>query len=166
MSEEQRERLGRFVLTRCFLVTVSTPDLDSAFRIFSVLNDRGLDLTATDIIKAKVIGAVPETKRQAYTDRWEETEELLGRNAFNDLFSHIRMIYRRAKPKGTLTKEFEEHVMKGRDSETLVDEVIVPYAVAFEDIVTHSYESIDDAGAINDFLYWLGTGIPASPSTG
>ncbi len=42
LSGERLEALAQFVLTRCFLVVVSTPDLDSAYRIFSVLNDRGL----------------------------------------------------------------------------------------------------------------------------
>lgn len=42
LEEERLEALARFILTRCYLVVVSTPDLDSAYRIFSVLNDRGL----------------------------------------------------------------------------------------------------------------------------
>jgi DNA-binding NtrC family response regulator len=38
LSEDQRVRLVRFIIQRCLLVVVSTPDLDSAYRIFSVLN--------------------------------------------------------------------------------------------------------------------------------
>ncbi len=155
LLEAQRVRLGQFILTRCFLVVVATPDLDSAFRIFSVLNDRGLDLTATDIIKAKIIGAISDVKREAYTNRWEELEDQLGRDSFNDMFGHIRMIYRRAKPQSTLTKEFEEHVTKGRTAEALIDEIIVPFAQAYEDIRTQSYESTEDAGPINHLYYWL-----------
>ena len=41
---------------RTFLVVVSTPDLDSAHRIFSVMNARGLDLSPADIFKSQVIG--------------------------------------------------------------------------------------------------------------
>lgn len=48
LAEKERVDLAQFVVTRCFLVTVATPDLDSAYRIFSVLNSRGLDLSATD----------------------------------------------------------------------------------------------------------------------
>ncbi len=33
-----------FLLTRCYLVAVSTPNETSAFRVFSVMNSRGLDL--------------------------------------------------------------------------------------------------------------------------
>ena len=45
-----------FLLTRCFLVAVYTPDRDSAFRVFSVMNSRGLDLLPIDIIKSEIIG--------------------------------------------------------------------------------------------------------------
>ncbi|MDN4587168.1 hypothetical protein DBA29_01470 [Xenophilus aerolatus] len=103
-------RLVQFVITRCYLVTVATPDLDSAYRIFGVLNSRGLDLSATDILKAEVIGGIEPALRDAYTKKWEDEEEDLGRDEFGDLFSHIRMVYRKAKPQGTLLKEFKEHV--------------------------------------------------------
>jgi hypothetical protein len=110
LSEGQRQRLAKFTVNRCYLVIVSTPDLDSAYRIFSVLNDRGLDLSHTDILKAEVIGKIPETQQEAYTKKWEDTEDALGREAFKDLFAHIRMIYRKAKLRGTVLKEFRQYV--------------------------------------------------------
>jgi uncharacterized protein with ParB-like and HNH nuclease domain len=58
LSEIQKLQLAQFIVTRCYLVVVATPDLDSAYRIFSVLNSRGLDLTATDILKAEIIGGL------------------------------------------------------------------------------------------------------------
>ena len=105
-----RLRLAQFITTRCFLVTVCTPDLDSAFRIFNVLNSRGLDLSATDILKAEITGKVDENKRDKYTSTWEGIEDDLGRDGFSELFSYIRMVYRKAKSQGTLLKEFREHV--------------------------------------------------------
>src|SRR5439155_19004821 len=41
----RRDILAAFLLQHTYLVIVSTASLESAFRIFSVLNDRGLDLT-------------------------------------------------------------------------------------------------------------------------
>jgi len=40
---EQLCAFGAFIVQRCFLVAVSTPSEQSAFRVFSVLNSRGLD---------------------------------------------------------------------------------------------------------------------------
>lgn len=53
---------------------------------------------------------LPAKLRDEYTVRWEDQEEDLGRSRFGELFSHIRMIYRKAKPQGTLLKEFHAHV--------------------------------------------------------
>ena len=39
------------------------PDLDSAHRIFSVMNSRGLDLSPTDIFKARIIGDLGAERR-------------------------------------------------------------------------------------------------------
>ena len=147
-------RLVQFIVTRCFLVAVATPDLDSAYRIFGVMNSRGLDLTATDILKAEIIGAVPDALRKAYTEKWEGLEADLGRDAFGELFSHIRMVYRKAKPASTLIKEFRAHVAP-EDPRAFVDGVLAPMAEAFREIGDADYASTRHAEAVNDALRWL-----------
>lgn len=147
-------RLVQFIVTRCYLVAVATPDLDSAYRIFGVMNSRGLDLTATDILKAEIIGAVPEASRKTYTEKWEELEADLGRDAFGELFSHIRMIYRKAKPASTLLKEFRSHVAPA-DPRVFVDVVLEPMAQAFREISDADYASTCHAEIVNDALRWL-----------
>jgi hypothetical protein len=149
-------RLAQFLVNRCFLVAVSTPDLDSAYRIFSVLNDRGLDLSHADILKAQVIGSMPDDwSRQQYSRRWEDAEEALGRSAFGDLFEHIRMIHRRAKARESILREFREYVVGNYSPMQLIDEVIIPAADAYAVIRTASYESAAGAEAVNDLLRWL-----------
>ena len=106
LNEKQREDLIAFVLQKCYIVVVETSDGESAYRIFSVLNDRGLDLSPTDILKADVIGKMPADSQNDYADKWEEIEDELGRDRFRDLFAHIRMIHRKGKLRGTLEREF------------------------------------------------------------
>ena len=129
---EQIESFTAFLLRKCYLVAVSTPNQKSAFRIFSVMNSRGLDLQPTDIIKADTIGMVElEAQREKYNERWEEMEVELGRSRFNDLFSYIRMIHAKEKAKRSLLEEFREHVLsKGISPEELISEVLEPYAEA------------------------------------
>lgn len=155
LSPAELARLVQFIITRCYLVVVSTPDLDSAYRIFGVLNSRGLDLSATDILKAEVIGGINEKLRDEYTKRWEDQEEFLGRNGFGDLFSHIRMIYRKAKPKGTLLKEFKEHVKPIKNSIFFIDGLLLPMAQVFEELRREQYESTHCAEEVNSYLRWL-----------
>jgi hypothetical protein len=157
MSEDQRVRLAQFVVKNCLLVVVSTPDLDSAYRIFSILNDRGLDLSHSDILKSEVIGRIPAKEQAVFNDKWEEAEEELGRDAFSDLFAHTRMIFRRAKAKESILKEFREFVIKKvADSKSLIDDVLIPFADAFATIQTASYQSTAGAEQVNQMLAWLG----------
>lgn len=147
--------LAQFIVTRCYLVVVATPDLDSAYRIFSVLNSRGLDLSATDILKSEIIGGIAAAQRDAYTKKWEDAEEEIGREAFTDLFSHIRMVYRQLKPKGTLIKEFREHVTEAKHPAQFIDQVLLPMSRAYGEILAASYESTAHAETVNEHLKWL-----------
>lgn len=155
LAQSELVRLVQFIITRCYLVTVATPDLDSAYRIFGVLNSRGLDLSATDILKAEIIGGIEPTLRDAYTKKWEDEEEDLGRDGFGDLFSHIRMVYRKAKPQGTLLKEFKEHVLPVHQPQAFVDAILLPMAQAFSELSEADYASHKYAEQVNEHLRWL-----------
>jgi hypothetical protein len=155
LTQPELVRLVQFIITRCYLVTVATPDLDSAYRIFGVLNSRGLDLSATDILKAEVIGGIPVALRDSYTKKWEDEEEALGRDEFGDLFGHIRMVYRKAKPQGTLLKEFKEHVTPFHKPSTFIDDVLLPMALAFSELRNADYASQMHAEQVNEHLGWL-----------
>lgn len=147
---------GAFLVQRCFFVAVSTPSQQSAFRVFSVLNSRGLDLLPTDIIKSDVIGRIAQSKQDEFTERWEELEVQTGRNGFAELFGHIRMIYAREKARRALLDEFKEHVLAAVVSpEKLFSEVIEPYAEAYLVAKNSQYVSTTNAADINSLLKWL-----------
>ena len=155
LHQTEQVRLVQFIITRCYLVTVATPDLDSAYRIFGVLNSRGLDLSATDILKAEIIGGIEPTLREVYTKKWEDQEDDLGREEFGDLFSHIRMVFRKTKPQGTLLKEFKEHVVPARQPQNFVDEILLPMAQAYCELRDADYASNRHAEQVNEHLFWL-----------
>lgn len=156
MDEQAAFDFARFIVQRCFLVAVSTPSMHSAYRIFSVMNDRGLDLLTCDILKSHIIGSIPEPQRDEYTERWEEVEELLGREAFNELFTHIRMIYVRAKAKRSVLDEFRESVLtKEKDGRNLIERVIEPFAEAYATLLNANYKSESGAEIVNALVRWL-----------
>lgn len=155
------EELSHFVehlVQRTFLVVVSSPNVDTAFRIFTVLNDRGLDLSPSDILKAEVVGKIKPPEDQAeYSKKWEDAEEDLNREAFNELFAHLRMIYAKAKQRVSLLDEFRDHVMQGEpEPRALIDDVIVPYAGLYRDIAHSMWSSTTLADDVNHWLEWLG----------
>jgi len=155
LDEQQRRRLAWFIIRRCYMVVVSTQDLNSAYRIFSVLNDRGLDLSHTDILKAEIIGNIPEEQQDRYTQKWEDQEERLGRERFAELFAHIRMVHRKAKLRDTILKELREYVKPAANPQAFIDTIMLPLADAFDLIKTETYQSTHRAQEINGLFRWL-----------
>lgn len=132
MGEDGRSDLIRFLLQSCYLVVVEVPTDNAARRIFTVLNARGLDLTATDILKAELIERAGEDNEAKLAERWENHEAALGRENFNDLFVQIRMIFQREKPRSSLEAGFPVSVPIFRDKPSeFMDKVLDRYAEAF-----------------------------------
>lgn len=156
LSSDECARLVQYIDGRTYLVVVATQEFESAYRIFSVLNERGLDLNTADILKAEVIGKIPDAEQEAYTKRWEREEEDLGRDEFEELFSHIRMVFAKTRARESILKEFRTSVLaKYPDKRAFVDEVLVPLSDAYE-IVTHAnYKASAGADEVNRLLYWL-----------
>ncbi len=157
LTQKQRVFLARFITLQCYLVLVSTPDLNSAYRIFSILNDRGLELSLTDILKAEIIGKTgkSEEEEEEYTRKWEDIEDDLGRDAFEDLFAHIRMIFAGKKLRSTVLQEFREHVNPAENPKAFIDNTLLPMGEVFDEIKNASYESTTGADEINRLLRYL-----------
>lgn len=151
--------LWLFLANECSLVVISTPDLEAAYRIFSVLNNRGLDLAPIDIIKAQVLGLIRTTagdvKSRTYAKEWSRLESSLGRDAFGDLFGHIRTIYAKQKQRATLVKEFQGYVTEYQLPIELIEKVIKPYAEVWDFVRDADFEATEHAETINEHLSWL-----------
>ncbi|MCY4575712.1 MAG: DUF262 domain-containing HNH endonuclease family protein [Chloroflexi bacterium] len=159
LSSEERKGLAIYVAQRCFLAAVSASDGNSARRICSVMNDRGLDLSATDVLKAEILDAISDSDTQdEYAAKWESIEENLGRDDFRDLFAHIRTIHRKDKLRHTLEEEFRDYVLGDLTSAkatAFVDEELELYADAYEMVLRSTYESTEGADKINALLRHL-----------
>ena len=154
LDEQQRNKLTSFLVRRCYLVIVSTSNQSSAYRIFSVMNDRGLDLSPTDILKSAIIGAMDDRIRSQYTEKWEDIEEEIGRDSFRELFGHIRMIYMKDKARGSLNDEFRDGVLTKLDSRNFVDDVLETYADAYKAVSMAEYDG-PKSNEINPLLKHL-----------
>ena len=154
-NDEELLKFRQFLLNRCFLIAVSTENEESAFRIFSVMNSRGLDLMPIDIVKSEVIGKLPDTEQESYTQKWEDMENLIGRDGFNEVFTHTRTIFAKEKAKKSLLDEFREYVVKATTPEALIDEYLEPYTNAYYQLRNCSYSATQYADEINSLLRWL-----------
>ena len=136
--------------------------MTSAYRIFSVLNNRGLELLPTDILKAEIIGEIPENNcieganRDDYTKKWENREDTLGRTAFSELFTHIRSIYKKDKQQKTLIEEFRSHVLSvEKNPGDFIDNVLIPFSNSFDIIKKAAFKSTENANEVNKSIKWL-----------
>lgn len=158
LDEDKRIRLIKFLVNRCYVIVVTSPDITSAYRIFSILNNRGLPLSHTDILKAKILGSISESHKpeeEKYRKMWEDIEENLGRDEFANLFGHIRMIHHRAKPQDTVLKEFEQHVKPYNDPIDFMENTLQPLARAYYTIRNADYQHSNSLDAINRMFGWL-----------
>ena len=154
-SEDDLLSFCQFLLNRCFLVAVYTPNQESAFRVFSVMNSRGLDLLPTDIIKSETIGKLLNEEQAEYTSTWEEIENLTGREGFNEVFTHTRTIYAKERPKKNLLDEFREYVLNTTPPKVLIDNILKPHSEAYFQLRNCEFASTQHADEINNLLYWL-----------
>ena len=154
LNQDQLKVLFKMMAARTFLVTVSTPDLNSAYRIFSVMNSRGMPLAPSDIFKSQVIGAMPNADKEHYADLWEKLEEDLGRDEFANIFLYIRSILTQSRAVRSLLTEFPEQVLNKylpNDGKNFIKEVLEPYARADVRLLSHDFTG-DEWVGVNAWL--------------
>jgi hypothetical protein len=110
-SVQELARFTIYLFNNALFIYVSTEDLDDAFRLFTILNDRGIPLSNSDILKARNLGNIHDPKEnEKWATFWETTEGELGRDEFDRLLSFVRTIYVKDKAREGLLKEFDERV--------------------------------------------------------
>lgn len=121
------------ILGNCILLPVEAESQDTALRIFSTLNDRGLPLSDADIFKAqfyKHYGA--KNQKESFIEQWKELEETCGKifrplngTPMDELFTRY-MYYVRAKQgnKSSTTEALRKFYERGKYSILKQDETL------------------------------------------
>ena len=153
MSDEERRQLADVVMNRCALVRVVVNDKDQGFKVFRVLNTRGKEPDAHDIIKTELFQRARFTDAEAakYSERWAEHEAALGGTAFDDLLRQIRSIYDKSG-KGELVSAFNKSVVSRIDPRKFLDEVLPRYVEAYRLITTGEVPDGKNAKVLGDKL--------------
>lgn len=108
------ESFFQFFRNKVLMVYVASPDLDDAFRMFTVLNDRGMKLRGSDILKTLNLRALreenkSETDIRRWAQYWEGLEGELG-DDFDVFLSHLRAVLVKDKARLSLLQEFEDNI--------------------------------------------------------
>lgn len=99
-----------YLRSNVLMIYVSADELEDAFRLFTVMNSRGLKLRNSDILKADNLGKIKDNvKRLDCAKKWEETENYFAED-FDAFLSHLRTILVKQKAAVSLLKEFEDNI--------------------------------------------------------
>lgn len=92
-----------FTLKNIEFVKVETNSRESALKIFSILNTRGLELTSTDIIKAEAMYCIPESQHKDFESKWKSLEKKAYdlNTSLEALFRYYTIMYDKNNIKGT-----------------------------------------------------------------
>ena len=120
-----------YILNNVVMIYVSASTLEDAFRLFSVMNDRGLKLANADILKASNLEKIQDREEKAYVARkWEGIQEDLG-DDFDRFLSYVRTMILKTRQKMNLLDEYEKEIFqKG----------VIPKGKSFFDLVFRAYE--------------------------
>jgi hypothetical protein len=115
LSQAEIEIIVSFLNQKCVVIYLATSAFDHAFRLFTIVNDRGKQLRRIDILKALNIAPdviTKDTVRNKVAQDWEQIEKDLGEAVFESVFYLVRLILLKDKPQADLLKEFDDRIFK------------------------------------------------------
>lgn len=100
----------KYILQKVVLVVITTDSFTSAFRLFNVINARGLPLTNADLLKSENLRVIDEEVRNKYTDMWETDEQDVGKERLEKIIGFIRAMKLKKKASATIFEEFNKKI--------------------------------------------------------
>lgn len=100
-----------YLRSNVLMIYVSADELEDAFRLFTIMNSRGVKLRNSDILKANNLRKIIDnpTKRLECAKKWEDSESYFAED-FDAFLSHLRTILVKQKAAVSLLKEFEDNI--------------------------------------------------------
>ena len=111
-SENYIENLSGFIeylFEKTTLIRVVCYDESFAIKLFTVLNDRGLDLSSSDIIKAYLLQKLNEDRRSSFIEVWKRIETICKQagESLQMVLSLYLYYLKSGNPKKTLHEELK-----------------------------------------------------------
>ncbi len=170
-----------FLRSNVLMIYVAAEELEDAFHLFTVMNNRGIKLRNSDILKAENLAKVSDsTARTKYAITWESIEEYFAEE-FDNFLSHLRTVLVKQKAGYNLLKEYEDNVYapkefdrntktysskpplltKGKSTFDFIDRYYKHYLALFDDdnyTLTNSFELYNQLALMSFGLeadYWV-----------
>lgn len=125
-SEDYIPNFGNFIdylFNNTTMIKIMCYDEGFAIKLFTVLNDRGLDLTPADIIKAYLLQNLEEDKRTSFIEVWkriENTCKLCG-ESLQGIFNLYLYYLKTDNPKKSLQDELKQQFKDKNPQQVILD---------------------------------------------
>ncbi|WP_312604855.1 DUF262 domain-containing protein [Kosakonia cowanii] len=108
LSIDQLKSLAKYILQNVFIVFVQTDDIASSFRLFNVLNNRGLPLSNADLLKNALFesASMHNKKPEQIESAWSQIEDMVGVSKL-DKFLKLHKLSEKKDRDRVLQKGFE-----------------------------------------------------------
>ena len=134
LNEEGEEVLGKFInyiLFKTNIIKISCFDQSFAIKLFLVLNDRGMDLASSDIIKSVIYNELDKCEeynshdKDVFNSNWKAIEAICNKNNFSmdDFFVFYEYFKLKSNPKKQLSDEITK-VIKNNEINYIVSELL------------------------------------------
>lgn len=104
MDEKELEAFIYYFLNKLVLVELSIDNQDDTAMVFEVINDRGEALKPFEILKGKLIGALPKSDTDKYSEMWDTSLQRISKVEDQFFINYLksRFIFKRNSDKENL----------------------------------------------------------------
>lgn len=144
-----------FIIENCYVVEVVSDNLENAFRMFSVLNSRGLDLSPVDLVKPRLFRDFTEKERSIYNRRWNDADAAIGPDGMNSVLAHVRFMLIPSKGRRAIYEEVSSLIGPRMTSREFIDTWFLPAVDSYAVVKNTDYPGVENPEPINTSLKWL-----------
>jgi hypothetical protein len=149
-NQTELKLFANFVLSRVYVVFVTTPSWQSAYRLFNVLNTRGIPLSNADLIKNTLFEFLDTQTNLSgdLEDLWLQLEGEVGIERLDSFFGHHRTSIVAAKSRGSLHEEIKPLVRAYEGGPLLFVESVISSGKNYMRIVEGDFDDAEGMRAI------------------
>jgi hypothetical protein len=143
-QEDFLDKFINFILTKTQIIRINCENENFAIKLFTILNDRGLDLSVSDIVKANLMLEISsDENRESFNEVWKRLENSsrdYGEKLENIFTYYLYYLTGKNQTK-SLQQELKEQ-FKGKDSNKLILD-IEHFSINLYDIVASKKANLD-----------------------
>ena len=127
VEEKNKKEIGNFVnylFNKVKIIKICCENRSFAIKLFQILNNRGLDLTHSDLIKSSLMSRLEKDKQEQFISDWNSTVQTIkdiNDMSMDDLFILYEYYQLAANPKNSLSDEINK-IFEKKDSNEAINE--------------------------------------------